>query len=725
MDWACHVAELRLWLALIIDADFTPEELHIRSEPLLPHFTFKIRCGDSLVQEVGGINLGHIRASHDIPPPIKARITSLKTEKLKFYNNDKTCQFGSIGQVAQEELHLFRDILAAREHKVHEDIKSLQRKIDGVDGRRIRLDGTVEQKPQQIKLAAIDWQKQIESLTDEMNQIEYSRTALDAANKVPFVWDIAFVEVFEGENEGFDIVVGNPPYVERHKIRDPLGPTNTGQGERKAYMAKLGCSVYGAFPQYFRPKASGKTARQISAMSDLYIYFYFRGLSLVNPRGSFCFITSNSWLDVGYGKDLQEFLLKHCHIKMVLDNQPRRSFASVDVNTIIVLLSAPDDRHEWATEKIARFVMFKVPFEHIISPIIFDEIEDALDRRITPEYRVFPIHQEKLFDDGCDLLETHEACDDSPSSTTLAQLIKVPCYIGNKWGGRYLRAPEIYWTIRERGSLVPIGRYAAARLGVTTGANEFFFIRQLIPGRYITNVGGDPTEISLPDEFTQPVIRTVSECKDITFHASETAWRIAVLPETVTDPEARAYVTLAEQQGIQKRPFFRGKRCWFSLSSLPVDTIAVPEIVYARYFFLWNMDRCVLNKNFYGFVPYRVEPSVLWGLLNCSYSFLQFELSSRKPGAGASGISVDVANRILVVPLRSIADDEQKAIQDAGKALQDAPIREVWDDTASQERRGLDNIVFDILGLTQGERDAVYEALIQLVEARLKKAESV
>ena len=36
MEWACHVAELRLWLALIIDAEFAPAELHLRNEPLLP-----------------------------------------------------------------------------------------------------------------------------------------------------------------------------------------------------------------------------------------------------------------------------------------------------------------------------------------------------------------------------------------------------------------------------------------------------------------------------------------------------------------------------------------------------------------------------------------------------------------------------------------------------------------------------------------------------------------
>jgi hypothetical protein len=118
MEWACHVAELRLWLALIIDAEFTREELHVRREPLLPHFSFKIRCGDSLVQEVGGINLGHIAASQEIPPPLKARITNLKNEKLKFYNNDKTCQFHSVDALKNEEKRLFSDILDARVHNI-------------------------------------------------------------------------------------------------------------------------------------------------------------------------------------------------------------------------------------------------------------------------------------------------------------------------------------------------------------------------------------------------------------------------------------------------------------------------------------------------------------------------------------------------------------------------------------------------------------------------------
>src|SRR3970282_2859229 len=101
--------------------------------------------------------------------------------------------------------------------------------------------------------------------------------------------------------------------------------------DKKEYKNKLLSSIQAHFPFI------GK----IDKKSDYYIYFYFHGLSLLNEKGTFCFITSNSWLDVGYGKDLQEFLLKNCHVKAIYDNQAKRSFEHADVNTIIALFGAP------------------------------------------------------------------------------------------------------------------------------------------------------------------------------------------------------------------------------------------------------------------------------------------------------------------------------------------------------------------------------------------------
>jgi len=75
MDWAVHVAELRV--------------------------------GNSLLQEVGGINFGHRRGSLSIDKTLKTKITQLKDEKLKFYRHDKTCKFHHPDQLKNEERKVF------------------------------------------------------------------------------------------------------------------------------------------------------------------------------------------------------------------------------------------------------------------------------------------------------------------------------------------------------------------------------------------------------------------------------------------------------------------------------------------------------------------------------------------------------------------------------------------------------------------------------------------
>ncbi len=77
---------------------------------------------------------------------------------------------------------------------------------------------------------------------------------------------------------------------------------------------------------------------------DLYVYFYLKGLKLLNPNGILCYISSISWLDVDFGKVLQEVLLKRIPIIAIYDNQAKRSFKHADVNTIIALMKAPKEK---------------------------------------------------------------------------------------------------------------------------------------------------------------------------------------------------------------------------------------------------------------------------------------------------------------------------------------------------------------------------------------------
>ena len=81
--------------------------------------------------------------------------------------------------------------------------------------------------------------------------------------------------------------------------------------------------------------------------------------------------------------------------------------------------------------------MFKTPFEGVLDPVIFEEVEEASERKSTEEHRIFPVPQHKLLEAGID----YQTADRSTPAK----------YTGDKWGGKYLRAPDIYWTISGEG----------------------------------------------------------------------------------------------------------------------------------------------------------------------------------------------------------------------------------------------------------------------------------
>ncbi|HQH73368.1 MAG TPA: Eco57I restriction-modification methylase domain-containing protein, partial [bacterium] len=367
MDWACHVAELRLWLALIIDPQITLEDLP-QDVPLLPNFSFRVRPGNSLVQELGGIDFRVVRNTGEVTQETKKKINQLTDQKLKYYHNDSTCAYKCPREINQAEVDLFREILYELQKYAQLSLKKIKTSLGQTSmdlfGHRSSIIDPSNRKRLEAEARAIE--SQLENINRAIN------THIDI-DKLPLIWEIAFAEIFETEKKGFDIVIGNPPYVRQEKIADPLIPfEKTTTESRKAYKEKLIQSVYLLYPQFFNIDLKiRKPKHKLDAKSDLYIYFYFHGLNLLNTLGSFCFITSNSWLDVGYGKDLQEFLLKHGRIKMIIDNQAKRSFKDADVNTVICLFSAPDAYGEQGLDHIARFVMFKVPFEQVLSPVIF------------------------------------------------------------------------------------------------------------------------------------------------------------------------------------------------------------------------------------------------------------------------------------------------------------------------------------------------------------------
>ena len=114
------------------------------------------------------MNLATLRdAVSGVPRALKARITRLKNAKLQFFDNDPTCPYRSEKELEQEELRLFRELIDTRTTNIEEQIEGLQQRIDGPTERQMRFDGTVEERTdRQLELQAMEWQKQIETLTE-------------------------------------------------------------------------------------------------------------------------------------------------------------------------------------------------------------------------------------------------------------------------------------------------------------------------------------------------------------------------------------------------------------------------------------------------------------------------------------------------------------------------------------------------------------------------------
>ncbi len=719
MDWAVHVAELRLWLQLVVETELQPAELKFR--PLLPNLSFKVRCGDSLRQEIGGINFGLHRAHLDIPGPLKGRITQLKGKKLRFYQGEPGLREADL---KTEELAIFRDILTHKRLELQKDIATLTRQIESPPEQG-QLPGIAPAAAKQERLKLQDqWRDEKQA---ELRRIKQALDALCATQSVPFVWDIAFVEIFEGDKAGFDIVLGNPPYVRQEMIAPPtLDPKDFGgetsdrwKEQKKTYKAKLQESVAAAWHKFFRYRPGSDTFRKPDGKSDLYIYFYLHGLSLLNPRGSFCFITSNSWLDVGYGADLQEFLLKHSHVKFILDNEKKRSFAQADVNTIIALLAPPDDKHDGGIDKTARFVMFKVPFEDVLDADTFKTLEAATDRRSTEKWRICVRPQRDLLEEG--LVQDEDEADATVQRLKTVH-IKTARYEANKWGGKYLRAPDIFFTILEKGKgkLVRLGDIAEVRFGIKTGANEFFYL--------------DDEKIrqwGIEEEFLKPVIKSAKDSVSILIEPSKLPTKLFFCHSVIEElhgTSALKYIRWGESKGFHKNPSVKGRRLWYDVGGKqPADGVILRRIGERMPVFEANgvLEDCVL------FGIKRIDPSLslhaFLASLNSTWTRLYIELMTRQlTGAQAvADTNVYVVKEVPIFDFRQLSSSMLHRFIAAYRQMRVRPSMSIFAERDQPDRRALDDVVFDVLGLTAGEREAVYEAVVALVRARLEKARSV
>jgi len=123
----------------------------------------------------------------------------------------------------------------------------------------------------------------------------------------PFNWENEFSGIFK--DGGFDVVIGNPPYVEHKKLKE--------------------------FNTFFKEEY-----KSYVGTADLYVYFFEVGLNILKESGILSFISSNKFIKTSYGKNLRG-LLSFYQIKEIIDFTELKVFDVLVASCILIISKKP------------------------------------------------------------------------------------------------------------------------------------------------------------------------------------------------------------------------------------------------------------------------------------------------------------------------------------------------------------------------------------------------
>lgn len=270
---AIDITKLRLWLSILVDStnnDVRP----------LPNLDFNFMIGNSLIDEFEGMKLFDESLLDD-------KVLEKKLKKIKKAENMKLFR-----GIEEEQQDILKEIFIKQSLFFNENNsnkkKELKNDIEGLENNLIKL--TLTENGNHKKL----------------EEIEKGRKE---RRKPYFLWKLEFAKVFK-ENGGFDIVIGNPPYIGEGKNKEVFLPVqNTSFGE-KYYIGKM----------------------------DFWYFFTSLGIELLKEKGTLSYIAPNNWLTTTGGKKMRNHIMKETVIKEFIDFGDYMVFENASQQTMVFLL---------------------------------------------------------------------------------------------------------------------------------------------------------------------------------------------------------------------------------------------------------------------------------------------------------------------------------------------------------------------------------------------------
>lgn len=315
---AIDIARLRLWLSLVVDEDdLDPIET-------LPNLDYKIVRGNSLmsrynlddsIDKVFSDFNKKVNSSNYNNESIKKLIGN-STVDLEFYQK-LTNEF--LIESSHEKKELFRVLISEIKNsfKAYFDNK----KNDTLNNKKYQLNlltgndlfGAEKSKEEKKRISEL--KKEITTIEKKKSEVEEGLAFKDALE-----WRFEFPNLLDKDGNfiGFDIVIGNPPYIQISKLDKII----------KTSLSQMNFDTF-------------------SSSGDIYELFYEKGNELLASNGHLCYITSNKWLRANYGTSTRNFFLTKTNPKILFDFGQEMVFSTAIVHSNILLFQKGGGNNEF------------------------------------------------------------------------------------------------------------------------------------------------------------------------------------------------------------------------------------------------------------------------------------------------------------------------------------------------------------------------------------------
>ena len=288
---AVDIARLRFWLALVVD----------ENEPQpLPNLDYKIMCGDSLLHRFA------------LDAPFQNVLKDYNQKNGTHYTLDDYRRW--VYDYTDISDHTQKDNFRQKIEDIKRAVKTELN--DKEKGKIAKVRGAIANLQMEDMFGSKKNEKKIKALQKELKALEQQRAEIES-NKIydqAFEWRFEFPALLDenGDFMGFDIIIGNPPYVFARNS-DEKGMTK----ERKVIYYKT----------FFLAKY------QI----NLYHLFVEQGVNLLNEKGTFAYIIPNNWMTINTNKEFRKYILSKSNVKII--NFYKKVFEAADVDSSILILN--------------------------------------------------------------------------------------------------------------------------------------------------------------------------------------------------------------------------------------------------------------------------------------------------------------------------------------------------------------------------------------------------